>query len=61
LNPGSVKGLFQVDLPRPRIRQELYLKEPFLVLRDRLVTVLHENILSELDDGQTVRSVGEGI
>jgi NitT/TauT family transport system ATP-binding protein len=61
LNPGSVKGLFQVDLPRPRIRQELYLKEPFLVLRDRLVTVLHENILSELDGGQTVRSAGEGI
>jgi NitT/TauT family transport system ATP-binding protein len=61
LNPGSVKGVFEVDLPRPRVRQELYLKESFLVLRDRLVTVLHENILSELDGGQTVRSVGEGI
>jgi NitT/TauT family transport system ATP-binding protein len=61
LNPGSIKGIFDVDLPRPRIRQELYLKEPFLVLRDRLVSVLHENILSELDGGQTVRTVGEGI
>jgi NitT/TauT family transport system ATP-binding protein len=61
LNPGSVKGVFEVDLPRPRIRQELYLKEPFMVLRDKLVTVLHENILSELDDGRTVRSGGEGI
>jgi NitT/TauT family transport system ATP-binding protein len=61
LNPGTVKGVFEVDLPRPRIRQELYLKEPFLALRDKLVSVLHENILSELDGGQTVRSVGEGI
>ena len=61
LNPGSVKGIFSVDLPRPRIRQELYLKEPFLLLRDKLVTVLHENILSELDGGLTVRSAGEGI
>jgi NitT/TauT family transport system ATP-binding protein len=61
LNPGSIKGVFQVDLPRPRIRQELYLTESFQVLRDKLVTVLHENILSELDGGQTVRSAGEGI
>ncbi len=61
LNPGSIKGVFEVDLPRPRIRQELYLKETFLVLRDKLVTVLHENILSELDGGQTVRTAGEGI
>lgn len=61
LNPGSIKGVFEVDLPRPRIRQDLYLKESFLELRDRLVSVLHENILSELDDGQTVRSAGEGI
>ncbi|MFZ4858679.1 MAG: ABC transporter ATP-binding protein [Desulfuromonadaceae bacterium] len=61
LNPGSVKGVFEVDLPRPRIRQELYLKEPFLVLRDRLVSLLHENILSELEGGLTVRSSGEGI
>jgi NitT/TauT family transport system ATP-binding protein len=61
LNPGSVKGIFEVDLPRPRVRQELYLKEPFLVLRDKLVAVLHENILSELDDGRTIRTAGEGI
>lgn len=61
LNPGSIRGVFEVNLPRPRIRQELYLKESFLVLRDKLVTVLHENILFELDGGQTVRSIGEGI
>jgi NitT/TauT family transport system ATP-binding protein len=61
LNPGTVKGTFAVDIPRPRIRQELYLTEQFQALRNQLVTVLHENILSELDNGQTVRTVGEGI
>lgn len=61
LNPGSIKGVFEVDLPRPRIRQELYLKEPFLVLRDRLVTLLHENIISELNEEETVRSEGDRI
>jgi NitT/TauT family transport system ATP-binding protein len=61
LNPGTVKGIFEVDLPRPRVRQELYKTETFAALRDRLVTVLHENILSELDGGLTVRTDGEGI
>lgn len=61
LNPGSIKGVFEVDLPRPRIRQDLYHKESFLALRDKLVAVLHENILSELDGGQTVRTAGEAI
>ncbi len=61
LNPGSIKGAFEVNLPRPRIRQELYHEKQFLELRDQLVTVLHENILHELDGGQTVRPLGEGI
>lgn len=61
LNPGTIKGIYNVDLPRPRLRGELYLKKPFLELREKLVTVLHENILSGLDNGQTVQSSGEGI
>ncbi|BCS54124.1 ABC transporter ATP-binding protein [Geobacter sp. SVR] len=61
LNPGTIKGVFEVDLPRPRIRQELYLRDSFLGLRDRLVTLLHENILSELDEGRIVRSEGDSI
>ena len=61
LNPGAIRGVFTVDLPRPRVRQDLYLKESFLVLRDRLVNLLHENILSELEAGQTVSSAGAGI
>jgi NitT/TauT family transport system ATP-binding protein len=61
LNPGTVRDVLPVHMPRPRIRKELYLKEDFLVLRDRLVTVLHENILNELDSGQTIQSQGDGI
>lgn len=61
LNPGTVKAVIDVDLPRPRQRQTLFQNEHFLKLRDRLVAVLHENILSELDNGQTVLSEGEGI
>ncbi|KAB0663894.1 ABC transporter ATP-binding protein [Oryzomonas japonica] len=61
VNPGTIKGVFEVDLPRPRIRQELYHNQTFQTLRDRLVTVLYENILSELDAGQIVASQGDGI
>ena len=61
LNPSTVREVLTVDIPRPRGRKDLYLKEEFLVLRERLVTVLHENILNELDAGQTILSTGEGI
>lgn len=61
VNPGSVKGIFPVDIPRPRLRQDLFLLESFQLLRNRLVNVLHENILSQLDGGQTVLSPGEAI
>lgn len=61
LNPGTVREVLTVDVPRPRIRNDLYLKGEFLALRERLVTVLHENILNELDAGQTMQAQGDGI
>jgi NitT/TauT family transport system ATP-binding protein len=61
LNPGSVKEVLPITMPRPRIRKDLFLKEEFLVLRERLVTVLHENILNELEAGQTMQAPGDGI
>ena len=61
LNPGTIRGVFRIDLPRPRIRQELFQKEQFQMLRNSLITVLHENILSELDVESTVQSQGDGI
>jgi NitT/TauT family transport system ATP-binding protein len=61
LNPGTIRGVFSIDLPRPRIRQELFQKEQFQMLRNNLITVLHENILSELDVESIVQSQGDGI
>jgi len=61
LNPGTVKDVFTVNIPRPRIRKDLYHKEEFLKLRENLVTALHENILNELYSGQTMQSPGDGI
>ena len=61
LNPGSVRGVFEVDIPRPRLRQDLYANKGFVGLRDRLIHELHSNILDELEVGQTIRTEGEGI
>ncbi|WP_459815971.1 ABC transporter ATP-binding protein [Geotalea toluenoxydans] len=61
LNPGSVRGVFNVDIPRPRQRHELYSNPAFLALRDRLILELHADVLDELDEGRTVRTAGEGI
>jgi NitT/TauT family transport system ATP-binding protein len=61
LNPGTVKEVLVNDLPRPRIRQELYTNRSFQALRDRLIGVLHENILFELDAERTVSSLGDRI
>jgi NitT/TauT family transport system ATP-binding protein len=52
LNPGTVKGVFAIDLPRPRRRRELYLTDQFQHLRNQLVTLLYENVLSEAEDDQ---------
>ncbi len=61
LNPGSVRGVFTVDIPRPRQRQELFGNSAFVALRDRLISELHADVLDELDEGRTIRTEGEGI
>ena len=61
LKPGRIAEDIAVDIPRPRIRKELYLKKDFLELRDRLVMALNENIINRLDDDQIVHPPGEGI
>jgi len=61
LNPGSIKEFIEVDIPRPRRRRSAGTAKQFQSLRDRLVTILHDNIISELDSGQTVQSAGECI
>ncbi len=54
LNPGTVKGVFAIDLPRPRVRRELCLTDRFQSLRNTLVTLLYEDVLSASEEGRTV-------
>jgi len=61
LNPGKIKTIVNIDLPRPRIRHQLHSNKKFHELRDTVLNLLNESILNELDAGQIVSSGGEGI
>jgi NitT/TauT family transport system ATP-binding protein len=61
LNPGTVKEVVSVDLPRPRKRSEVYHKPEFQELRNHLVDVMHEDVISQLDAEQTVFPLGDRI
>ncbi len=61
VNPATVKEIIVNDLPRPRVRQQLYANPKFQALRDRLINILHENILFEMDAERTVSSCGDRI
>lgn len=45
VNPGSVKAVFDIRLPRPRVRRDLYASEEFQSLHSRLVTLLYDEPL----------------
>jgi NitT/TauT family transport system ATP-binding protein len=60
-NPGAVRGVFDVNIPRPRRRQGLYTDQAFTELRNRLIYELHSDVLDELEEGQIIRAEGEGI
>ncbi|MCD8553094.1 ABC transporter ATP-binding protein [Seleniivibrio sp.] len=61
VNPGSVKGIIEVDIPRPRRRRGAAAEKQFQTIREKLVNILQENILNGLDKGETVLSLGEWI
>jgi ABC-type nitrate/sulfonate/bicarbonate transport system ATPase subunit len=61
LNPGTVKEVVNVDMPRPRRRSETFCNPEFQALRDRLVDIMHEDIITQLDADQTVFSLGDRI
>jgi NitT/TauT family transport system ATP-binding protein len=61
LNPGTVKTVVQVDLPRPRFRRALHDAPAFHELRDRILNLLDESVLLRLDAGQTVLLGGDRI
>jgi NitT/TauT family transport system ATP-binding protein len=60
-NPGTVRGIFDIPIPHPRRRKELYKNPKFVALRERLVGELHADVLDGLDIPIQVRSAGEGI
>ena len=61
LNPGKIKAVVPVDLPRPRLRQSLFSDERFLQLRAEVMDHLHDSVLSELDAQQTAFPSGDRI
>ena len=46
-NPGGVRGIFDVGIPRPRNRRVLYQNPRFQSLRDTLVALLYDTPLAE--------------
>lgn len=61
LNPGRVKEVVSIDIPRPRLRQQLYADEIFQSFRERLLGFLNEDILFGLNQGQWINSQGDSI
>lgn len=59
LNPGTVKRIIPVSLPRPRNRQDLYTDTACQALRAEVMGLLNETIVHELDTGQIAGSHGE--
>ena len=61
LNPGVVKEVVDIDLPRPRRRSEVFHQPEFQRLRNHLLDIMHEDVLSHLDAEQTVFPLGDRI
>jgi NitT/TauT family transport system ATP-binding protein len=58
---GLIKYQCTVDLPRPRLRASLYTNVQFINLRNTLVEILHEDMLSRLDADQVSLPGGDHI
>jgi NitT/TauT family transport system ATP-binding protein len=61
LNPGTVKTVVDVNLPRPRSRRVLHDNPEFHELRDRVLNLLDESLLFRLDATETVLLGGDRI
>ncbi len=48
LNPGTIKAIIEVSLPRPRIRETMYHDAAFVDLRNYLIDLLNEDIVKQL-------------
>ncbi|WP_051013826.1 ABC transporter ATP-binding protein [Pararhodospirillum photometricum] len=47
--PGTIKGVFAIDLPRPRVRRSLYPTVTFQTQRQALVDLLHQGLPLDAD------------
>jgi NitT/TauT family transport system ATP-binding protein len=61
IDPGTIKEVCDVDLPRPRVRHRLYSNPDFINLRGHLVEVLHEEILNQVSRDQVAFPGGDKI
>ena len=58
---GMIKYQCAVELPRPRQRASVYANAQFVTLRNTLVDILHEDMLSRLDAEQISQPGGDRI
>ena len=61
LNPGKIKTVVPIDLPRPRVRKQLHGQKKFHELRDTVLNLLNESIIYELEAGENIYPGGDGI
>jgi NitT/TauT family transport system ATP-binding protein len=61
MNPGRVKEVHTVELPRPRLRNDLYRNDRSLLLRNHLVELMQEDVLHQLSSNRTIYPPGDGI
>jgi NitT/TauT family transport system ATP-binding protein len=52
LDPGTVKEVIPVEIPRPRRRSEIYRDPRYQALRSQLIDLMNENIIAHLDADQ---------
>lgn len=61
LNPGKIREVIRVDLPRPRKRQDLYTDPAYQSLREQVMHTLNESIVRQLDAGSVSDKFGDRI
>lgn len=50
MKPGYIHSILQVDLPRPRIREELHRKEEYEVLHRQLINAFYDQLAETIDE-----------
>ena len=61
IDPGTIREVCEVGLPRPRVRHRIYNDPDFIHLRDHLVEVLHDEVLNQVSRDQVALPGGDKI